>query len=418
MHHVIVGASAAGLAAAEAILSLEPSADVTLLSEEEHRPYCRPLISYRLAGETPDTLFSIPSPAWTSVTLKTGTRAVSLDPVEKLLRLGSGETLAYDRLCLATGAASKPLGLAGEESPNVIGFRTREDLDGIEAEIASGTRRALVLGGGLVGVKAAHALAARGLETLLCITSEHPLSQAVDATAGAMVLGALEADGVRVCVGHRPAELRVAKGRIAEVRFDPPGRVERCDLVIRGKGVAPRTELAAGFGFEASHGLPVDEHLRTPLPDVWAAGDAAAPFDVAWGLPRINAIWPMAVEQGALAGRNMAGAREPYSGGVGMNSLKVAGLYVVSVGVTRPPDGSFRSVCAGGQGEDYYRKVVTREGRLVGAILAGLEGERDAVHQAGMLVSAVRRGARLEELPFDPLDRRARWDRYAFSRGS
>ncbi|MHB8764903.1 MAG: NAD(P)/FAD-dependent oxidoreductase, partial [Deferrisomatales bacterium] len=319
------------------------------------------------------------------------------------------ELLPYDRLCLATGAAPKPLGLAGDDAPNVVGFRTRADLAALEAELARGARRAVVLGGGLVGVKAAQALAARGVETALCATSGHLLSQSVDAPAGALVAAALRAAEVRVELDARPVALRAEGGRVTGVRFEPPGALEPCDLVVVGKGVAPRAELAAGFGFDVSRGVPADVQLRTPLPDVWVAGDAALTHDLAWGQPRGNALWPLAVEQGALAGRNLAGAGETYPGSLAMNSLWVGDLHVVSAGIVTPPDPTYREHAAQAPGRGTYRKLVTRDGILVGAVFAG------NADQAGLLVAAVRARTRLDDLPFDPLADRLHWGRYAFA---
>jgi NAD(P)H-nitrite reductase large subunit len=187
--------------------------------------------------------------------------------------------------------------------------------------------------------------------------------------------------------------------------------VEACDLVVRGKGVDPRTELARGFDFDVDSGIPTDAELRTPLPDVWAVGDAALTFDVAHRRQRVNAIWPMAVEQGTVAGRNMAGARQTYEGSLAMNSVRVGELHVVSAGVTRPPDGSYEVRTRGDGSRPGYRKIVLQDGILVGAIFAG------GADQAGLAVSAIRQGARLDELPYDPLDERIHWGRYAFAAG-
>jgi len=405
MRYVVVGASAAGLAAVEGVLDVDPGAQVLVLSDEPHVPYCRPLISYWLARETPEALFALPSPALERVELRTGTRVVSLDPTAKRLTLGGGAVVPFDRLCLATGATSRPVGLDGEDCANVFGFRTRGDAEALDAELARGAERAVVLGGGLVGVKAAHALAARGVATSLWATSGFLLSQAVDETAGRLVARALEAEGVRVHVGCRPVALRVEGGRVTGVRFDPPGHVEPCDLVVRGKGVTPRSEL---LGAEAPEGIPADPTLQSPFPDIWVAGDAALTQDVAWNAPRLNAIWPAAVEQGRLAGRNMAGAREAYGGSLAMNSLRLGDLHLVSAGITRPPRGPYRVLRAEDPSRGTYRKVVLRNGRLVGAVFAG-----DA-EQAGVVIAAIKGGSRLETLPFDPLERRLHWAAYAF----
>ncbi|MDW7709989.1 MAG: FAD-dependent oxidoreductase [Deferrisomatales bacterium] len=405
MRYVVVGASAAGLAAAEGIFEVDPGGEVLLLSEERQAPYCRPLISYWLAREAPASLFPLPSPALNRGELRAGVRAVHLDAGARRLTLAGGEVIPYDRLCLATGAAPKPLGLPGEEAPNVFSFRTRADAEAIEAELGRGAGRALVLGGGLVGVKAALSLAARGLETGLCVASGFPLSQSADETAGGLVTQALESRGVRVRLGCRPSALRVEGGRVTGIGFHSSDGVDPCDVVIRAKGVEPRGELLGA----PPGGVAGDQELRTGTPGVWVAGDTALTHDLAWEEPRINAIWPAAVEQGRLAGRNMAGARESYPGSLAMNSLRVGDLHLVTAGITRPPLGPYRALQEADASRGAYRKLVLREGRLVGAVFAG-EAE-----QAGLIVAAIRAGSRLEDLPFDPLDRRAHWGAYAFA---
>jgi NADPH-dependent 2,4-dienoyl-CoA reductase/sulfur reductase-like enzyme len=405
MRYVIVGASAAGLAGAQAILDLDPTADVALLSEEAEAPYCRPLLSYWLAGETAADLFPLPPVAKANVRL--AARVEALEPDRKQLRLASGEALPYDRLLLATGATPARLGIPGEDLPNVRGFRTRSDADAVDRALRAGARRAVVLGGGLVGVKAAHALAARGASVTLCIGSSHPLSQAVDDVAGGLVTAALAEEGIEVRPGLVPLGVEERAGRAVTVAF-ATGEREPCDLVVVGKGVVPRTELVSALGVEASRGIPVDSALCTPLPDVWAAGDVVLAFDTAWGRARLNAIWPMAVEQGTLAGRNMAGAGETHAGSLGMNSIRVGGLDLISAGITRAPDPSYQEKFVLDRSRRLYRKIVRKDGRLVGMIFAG------ATDQAGLVVSAVRRGARLEELPFDPLEPCIHWGNYAF----
>ncbi|NOY43933.1 MAG: FAD-dependent oxidoreductase [Deltaproteobacteria bacterium] len=415
MRHVIVGASAAGLAAAEAVCAVDPSAEVTLLTEEPYPPYCRPLISYALAGEVPHTLYDLPLRCADRIQVRTSTRVLRVDPEEKAVFLKKGESLSFDRLLLATGAVPRLLGMAGEDAANVFGFRARADAEAIDREIRGGARTALVLGGGLVGVKVAHALAARGLEVTLCIGSEAPLSQVVNPEAGRRVAEALEEEGVAVRTGYRPSALVGGEdGRITAVRFDPPGEILRCDLVVRGKGVRPRTELAELLGFGDRDGIPVDARLRTPLPGIWAAGDVARTFDVAWQAPRVNAIWPAAVEQGALAGRNMAGGHEAYPGSLAMNSVKVGRLHLVSAGITRPPEGPYevREVWDPAAG---YRRVVLRDGVLVGAVVIGTDG-RPGPDRTGLLIAAIRRGDRIADLPFDPLVDRISWSGFAFGR--
>ncbi|HSH71039.1 MAG TPA: FAD/NAD(P)-binding oxidoreductase [Deferrisomatales bacterium] len=411
MRYVIVGASAAGLAAAEAIVARDTGAEVLLVSEEERPPYCRPLISYWLAGESPESLFPLPTDVLSKIEFRPGCRATHLDTRARELTLGGGERCGYDRLLIATGADSKDLGLDGEQAGNVFGFRTWGDAAAIDGVVRGGARRAIVLGGGLVGVKAAHALVARGVETLVCVASAGPLSQVADRDAGTLAAAALGEEGIDVRTGYVPAGFRLEAGKVTGVRFERPGTVEACDLVIRGKGVAPRVDLFDGTGVDTRGGIPVDDRLRTPVADVWAAGDVVRCRDLAWGQERSNAIWPVAVEQGRAAGLNMAGADVPYAGSVGRNSVRIGKLHMVSAGVLSPPPEGYESrsrLLPRGMG---YRKAVTRDGVLVGFI--SVEREQRGPASAGLFVSAVLSGTRAADLPVDPLEPGPNWEAWA-----
>ena len=192
------------------------------------------------------------------------------------------------------------------------------------------------------------------------------------------------------------------------VRFKAPDAVEACDLVIRGKGVSARVDLFDGTGVDTKGGIPVDDRLRTPVADVWAAGDVVRCWDLAWGDERSNAIWPVAIEQGRLAGLNMAGADVPYEGSVGRNSVRIGKLHVVSAGVLSPPPEGYESrsrMLPRGMG---YRKTVTRDGVLVGFI--SVEREQRGPAAAGLFVSAVISGTRIADLPVDPLEHGCNWE--------
>jgi NADPH-dependent 2,4-dienoyl-CoA reductase/sulfur reductase-like enzyme len=398
------------LAAAEAILEVEPGAEIVLLSEEDRPPYARPLISYWLAGETPAELFPLPTQAIDRTDFRRGRRAVGLDAAARRLDLDDGASLSYDRLLLATGAAPRPLGLVGEGAPNVFGFRTWGDAEAIDAAIRAGARRAVVLGAGLVGVKASEALAARGLEVTLCASSPQPLSQVVDDEAGSLAAQALREEGIQVFTGWVPEGFEFRGARVSAVRFAPPGGTEDCDLVIRAKGVSSRAELAGEAG--GARGIPVDPTLRTALPRVWAAGDAARGADGVRGEPWSNALWPIAEGQGRAAGRAMAGCDERYEDNYARNSLRVGPLHLVSAGVLRPSGEGFDARTRRFPGGD-YRKVVCREGCLVGFVSVSRDSR--ACGADGMVVAAVGRGARLDELPFSPLDPKAHWGNHVFS---
>lgn len=392
--YVILGNGVAGLNAAETIRALDPEGSITMVAAEESLPYSRPMISMVLEGSaTPEQLPIRSSDYYDKLGIEafTGQRAVELDLAAGAVKTDRDALIPYDKLLIATGADPRRIKAQGAELKNIFYMRTDADVRGMLQGLA-GVKKALVLGGGLVGFKAAYGLMCRGVEVTMLIRSGHPLSMQVDAEAGAMIQRELEDNGLRVIVDIA-AEAFEGNGAVQKAHLSD-GSVQDCQMVVVGKGVIPAVDFIPRDRIEVDYGIRVDDHLQTAIPNVYAAGDVAESKDRLRGEPWVNAIWPVAVEQGKIAGANMAGRPVEYPGSMGRNVMRVMGLDVLSGGLASVEDGDgLWSLSRIEPRKRLYRKLVLRGGTLVGATMIG------AVEQGGVLLSAIQRG---EPLRVDP----------------
>ncbi len=404
MRYVVVGCSAAGLHAAAAIREVDPDGDLTLLTREPDGHYSRPMLTWFLAGQRSeeDLLFAGAGHLERlGARLLTGHRVVRIDPDARELHCADGTTLSWDRLLLANGGVPRQPDVPGLDLAGVFHLRTLADAQGLR-EWAAHTDTCVSLGGGLVSIKAAEALRARGVrEVVLVIGSDRVMSQALDAGGAARGRRRLGAPGVRVRTGASAAArlpAPPAPARVGAVELACGERLP-AQAVLIGKGVSPDLSLCAGAGIDTDWGVLVDERMRTSVPDVWAAGDLAQAADLVHGERRTNALWPLAAGQGRVAGSNMAGRPATYPGWFSMNSLVVFGLPVVSMGLVKPGDvGEAREETFSHPAREVYRRLVLRDGRLLGAVVVG---GSDSSGLAGLIRDG-REVARPAELARDP----------------
>lgn len=389
-NYLILGNGVAGINAAEAIRALDPDGAITIIAAEESPPYSRPMISMLLAGQVKPEQLPIRGPDYydqMKITALIGQRAVELDPAAGVVTTDQGQQVPYDKLLIATGADPRPIKAEGASLGNIFYMRTRGDVQAMIDGLA-GVSKALVLGGGLVGFKAAYGLMKRGVEVTMLIRSGHPLSMQLDARAGQMIQRELEDNGLEVRVDIEIEEF-LGNGRVRKARLSD-GSTQDCQMVVVGKGVLPAVGFLPREAIKVDLGIPVDEHLRTALDNVYAAGDVAEAADRVRGRPWVNAIWPVAVEQGRAAGANMAGRPVAYGGSMGRNVMRVMGLDVLTGGLATAPDGDgIHSYSRFDPRRRTYRRLVMREDRLVGATLVG------NIEQGGVLLSLISRGAPL-----------------------
>lgn len=371
MNHVIIGGGIAGLTAARRLRTLAPNAHVTLVEAEPRPYYLRPGLIAVLSGE--NTLADIsPYPlSWyeeQGIHYRAGSPAVELEPAAQRVVLANGERLPYDRLLLATGAEAFRPPIPGADLPGVFTLRSAVDAERIRTR-AEGATAALVIGGGWLGLEAARALRAHDLAVTVLERAPWLLPRQLDRQGGDVLAAQLADQGIDVRVGTECGAL-TGSSEVEKALLGEGGELA-VELVVISAGIRPRVALAAQAGLQVTRGVVVDDHLASSAPGVFACGDVAEWRGEVYG------IVPAAREQGEVAAANMVelgSAR--YQGTTVQNRLKVAGVDLLCLGDTQP---------RGGPGEEYrlldpergvYRKLVVREGRLVGAILLGdLTGE-------------------------------------------
>lgn len=370
--YVIVGNSAAGLAAIESLRQTDRDSKIINISREPYRPYSRCLLSYYLAGLiSKDRLWIRKDDYYQEYNVESylGTVVEEIDARNKKLKVklaGKSQIVDYDKLLLATGASPKRVNITGEDKKGVFYLRTLDDAEAM-LSILDGVLDVAILGGGLIGMRAAYSLKKRNKNVHVLVKSSHIFSQMLDSESADILRRHLENNGIKISTGVEAKEIQ-GNGKVSGITLDDRSKLS-CQMVIMGKGVAANFALLKEQ-VETKEGVLVDKHLLSNLPDIYAAGDVAQTYDILEEKKIINAIWPAAVRQGKVAGMNMAGKESDYEGSYGMNSVDFFGLSVISFGMVKPPkDDRFEELVGAEFNHNIYRKVVLKDKRIVGAIL-------------------------------------------------
>ncbi|NQU94718.1 MAG: NAD(P)/FAD-dependent oxidoreductase [Candidatus Omnitrophica bacterium] len=389
--HVIIGASAAGVAAAETLRKNDKKASITIISDEKLTLYSRCLLTYLIAGAIDEEkLIFKGKDFYEKNNIKTllGKKAISIDPKKKAVTLEGGTTVSYDKLLIATGATPKSVNIPGVDKKGIFTIRKIDEARTIIGML-DGVKEVAVLGGGLIGLRDAYALGKKGKDVFVIVKSPHILSQMVDKGASGVIASTLEKNGIKIMTGLAAKEF-LGGDSVNEILLDD-GKKLKCQLVIIGKGVKPNTDIASSAGLKVEDGIKVDKFLKTSDKNIFAAGDVAETYDVARQANRINALWPCAVEQGNIAALNMLGKEAAYDGSLSMNSVDFFGLRCISMGITKPKEEGYEIISK--SSEHSYKKFVLRNNKIVGMVLVGdikCAGVVSALIKKGIDVSSVK----------------------------
>jgi 3-phenylpropionate/trans-cinnamate dioxygenase ferredoxin reductase subunit len=309
---VIIGASVAGATAAASLRDGGFEGDITLIGAESRLPYNRPPLSkgYLRGQDRFDDQLVKPDDyyAGARIDLRMGVAATSVDPTRKLVALADGERLGYDKLLVTTGSRNRLLEASGADLPGLYQLRTVEDSDRIR-DAAKRARRAVLIGFGFIGCEVAASLRQLGLEVTAIDGHPVPLARALGPEVGAVLRDIHRDRGVELVLEDAVAALE-GQGRVERVRTKN-GRALECDFAVAGIGVVPNVELLAAAGAGVDNGVLVDEHCRTSLPDVYAAGDVANHMHPLFGRLRVE-HWNHGDHHGRAAGRALLGDDTPY----------------------------------------------------------------------------------------------------------
>ena len=392
MRYVLVGGSAAAVSALEAIRSIDKSARIDLFSDEKAPLFSRVLLPYYVAEELPKPLLNFRSADFfeeNDVNAHIGVRIQKIDPNAKTVTADDGDIYSYDKLLLATGGHAIIPGIPGVDKEGISPLKTILDAERIYNFRGD---RAVVVGAGSIGVESCISLLRRGVRVTLLEQLGNILPTVFDDEAAGIIRNAIEKMGVEVITGERAIEF-TGNGRVESV-VTSTGEIE-CDNVILAVGIRPAVELAekAGIAVGLMGGITTDAAMLTGCRDIYAAGDVCETFDIARNQMYVNAIWPMAVEQGRIAGLNMAGEDRLYSGSVRMNSIgNFIGIPAMSMGVTRTEECSYVDEECHFQEikkrtRNTYKKIILKNGCIVGAIFIGVGQTR----KCGIISTLLRR---------------------------
>lgn len=364
---VVVGNGIAGNTAADHVRRRHPDCTIDIIGEELHPVYNRMGISRLVYGRSAMAGLSLLGDEWyerNAVTPWLNTLVSEIDRDARDVLLGTGERLHYDRLILAMGASAFVPPLEGLDRNGVFVMRNADDAIGIRAHAQRNrARRAIVVGGGLLGLEAAYALHRFGLRVTVVQHSERLLERQLDERGSALLERYFLGLGVSVLLGAAPSAVREDNGGLALALAD--GEAVPAEIVVVCTGIRPQIDLAAAAGLEVARGIVVDEHLRTSDPAVYAAGDIAE-YDGA-----IYGLWPVAVAQAEVAAANAVGDVRRYEPQPPVTILKGVGLSAKAIGDVEGREGDEITVREPSEDEVRYSKVVRRDGVPVGAVLIG-----------------------------------------------
>ncbi len=387
MAYVIIGNSAAGLSAAEALRERDPGEEIVIISKENHLPYYRFMLGNYLAGEVNPSELNYKGREFyrdNNIINFQGEKVTGVDTERKKIIFENRDYITYKKLLIATGAAPKRLMVEKTDYGPIFTLRTWEDAKNI-LDLVGRSERALVVGGGGIGTKVTQALLSRGLKVFLLLTEPRLLYHALDERGSKLLIERMS----------KNPDLEIYnKDRIIEVIHNPldfklvgvglsSGEEIRCHFMVIDVGVEPSTRLLRDAGVKPGRGIKVNEKMESDIPHVYAAGDVTESWNMVKEVYTQTFNWSNASTQGRIAGINMTGEEEFHPGTLDIYTGEF-GLPYVSVGLVNPGQEGYGEVYQ----EKYlekeedlvYRKVVLKEGILCGLVFVGnLRGAEEAI---------------------------------------
>lgn len=348
MKYVIIGSGVAGIAAIEAIRSVDQVGEVVLIGDDPHGFYSRPGLAYYLTGELHDqALFPRTEDDFRKLKFRLiKERATRIMRAEHILELGDQSTVSYDRLLIAVGAQAVPLEVPGGDLEGVLKLDHMEDAKRILKTARRG-KTAVVVGGGITALELTEGLLSRGMKVHYLLRGDRYWSNVLDEHESHIIEHRLREEGVTLHYHSEAMEVIGENGRVSAVRLIK-GQTLKCDLVAYAIGIRPRADLAKQAGLAIDRGILANEYLQTNDPDIFAAGDVAQVYDPMSGRSILDSLWGPARQQGHAAGLNMAGRETPYTKSPPFNVTRLAGLTTTIIGtVGRGRDNDLVSIARG-----------------------------------------------------------------------
>ena len=385
--YVIIGNSAAAVGCVSGIRSVDKEGSITIISDEPHFTYSRPLISYWLKGKvTDDKMYYRDSNFYEVNNCSTilGKKVIKIDAEKKKIILEDNSEVAYDKLLVATGSAPfvPPVeGLA--DAKNAFTFLTWDSAKAVK-EVVKKDSKVVIMGAGLIGLKAAEGLHEVCEDITVVDLADRILPSILDNKGAAFVQKHIEKEGIKFMLNDAASSVKDG------VVYLKSGRELPYDVLIVAVGVRPNTNLVKDAGGNVNRGIVTDNKQETSIKDVYSAGDCTESYDICTSQNKILALLPNAYMQGEIAGINMAGGDKVFDTAMPMNAIGFFGLHMITAG-------AMEGECLESIDENNYKKMVFSDGLLKGYILIG------EISRAGIYTSIIREKTPLCEINSDLL---------------
>lgn len=387
LNYVIIGNSAAAIGCVSGIRTIDKESQITLISDEPHFTYSRPLISYWLKGKVDDEkMFYRNSDFYEKNNCNAilGKKVITIDSAAKLVVLEDDSYVKYDKLLVATGSSPFVPPVEGlNEASNTFTFMKWDSVKGIKAAVRNDSK-VVIMGAGLIGLKAAEGLHEICEDITVVDMADRILPSILDKKGADFVQSHIEKHHIKFILND--AAQSVANNSVSL----KSGQTLDYDVLIVAVGVRPNTELVKNAGGNVNRGIITDNKQETSLQDIYAAGDCTESFDICTEQNKILALLPNAYMQGEIAGINMAGGDKEFDTAMPMNAIGFFGLHMITAG-------SMEGECAEAIDENNYKKMFFSDNLLKGYILIG------EISRAGIYTSLIREKIHLEEIDLNLL---------------
>jgi NADPH-dependent 2,4-dienoyl-CoA reductase/sulfur reductase-like enzyme len=385
LHFVIIGNGGAGISALQSIREIDKKSEITIISREQYSPYSPCSLPNLIGGEIDKpTIFRFDKDFYKrlNASFLKNSEAIKIEYEDKTVRLANGKTIQFDKLLIAAGAQPiTPDSVKGMELNGVHIMGTLDSTLGILAHIKKGVKQAVVVGGGFMGVETATMLRKRDINVTLVEMLPNILSRMLDPDMSKKVIEILEKNDIKLVLNDSVQSIK-GDQKVTSVSL---GKTKiGCDMVIMAIGVTPNRLVVEGSGIKINLGVIVDSTMQTNQKDIYAAGDITEVVEQIEGKKGSFAIWPNAIEQGRIAGLNMAGQQIKYDGAEVVNVLDVFDIPIVAMGETSQDIGICETISR--FTPQFSKKILLKDNRIVGLQFVG------TIRNAGSFYSLMKKG--------------------------
>ena len=385
MNYVIIGNSAAAIACVESIRKIDKTSSIKMISEENYLAYSRPLIAEYFSDSISDDKMWYRNNKFyeiNNIELILGSKVIAIDPINNSVTSDTNQIINYDRLLIATGGTPFVPPIEGSKAEGVYTFVRWDEVKRIY-ENKSEIKKAVVIGGGLIGLKAAEHLTKSGIQVTMVELADSVLSLVLDDISSSVLQDHFESNGVKIITNNTVSRVQSSDNKVTGVILKDNTEIE-CDAVVIAIGVIPNIDIVGDSGIDTNKGILVNNHMQTNFENIFAAGDVAEGTDMLLNQKRVLPIWPVAYAQGAIAGYNMAGVERVYSGGLSMNSLEFFNLPIISAGYHSKPDETTEEEFVFNERKKIYKKIIYKDNKLIGFIYV------NKIDRAGILTGLIK----------------------------